>query len=97
MTHGIQGLLITGAIFKQTIPDESDEERRALERWVLLSFLIFYIFYIKLTWLPLSRMVAEAATPKKRRREKHAIQHAIHGRDVGSSTSPTEPPPQVSS
>lgn len=28
----LQGLLITGAIFKQTVPDESDEERRALER-----------------------------------------------------------------
>ncbi|KAJ6515124.1 X-domain of DnaJ-containing-domain-containing protein [Mycena vitilis] len=29
-----KGLLITGAIFKSTIPDESDEERRELERMV---------------------------------------------------------------
>ena len=28
----IQGLLITGAIFKSAVPDESDEERRELER-----------------------------------------------------------------
>jgi hypothetical protein len=28
----MQGLLITGAIFKETVADESDEERRALER-----------------------------------------------------------------
>lgn len=27
-----KGLLITGAIFKSTVPDESDEERRELER-----------------------------------------------------------------
>ncbi|KAJ7765427.1 X-domain of DnaJ-containing-domain-containing protein [Mycena maculata] len=29
-----KGLLITGAIFKSTVPDESDEERRELERMV---------------------------------------------------------------
>lgn len=29
-----QGLLIIGMIFKTTIPDESDEERRELERMV---------------------------------------------------------------
>jgi hypothetical protein len=28
----LQGLLITGAIFKSTVPDESDQERRELER-----------------------------------------------------------------
>ena len=28
----IQGLLLIGAIFKSTVPDESDEERRELER-----------------------------------------------------------------
>lgn len=36
-THAVtyfsyQALLITGAIFKATVPDESDEERRELER-----------------------------------------------------------------
>ncbi|KAG6840666.1 hypothetical protein C0991_005214 [Blastosporella zonata] len=29
-----KGLLLTGAVFKSTIPDESDEERRELERMV---------------------------------------------------------------
>ncbi|KAF8587928.1 DnaJ-domain-containing protein [Ramaria rubella] len=58
-----KGLLITGAIFKQTVPDESDEERRELER-----------------------MVAEAAAPKKRRREKPSTQaHAHVGASVDSS------------
>jgi hypothetical protein len=35
-----RGLLLLGAIFKSTVPDESDEERRELERCVffLLSF-----------------------------------------------------------
>lgn len=31
-----RGLLLLGAIFKSTIPDESDEERRELERYVPL-------------------------------------------------------------
>jgi hypothetical protein len=31
-----RGLLLLGAIFKSTIPDESDEERRELERCVPL-------------------------------------------------------------
>ncbi len=30
----LQGLLLIGAIFKQTVPDETDEERRELERCV---------------------------------------------------------------
>ncbi|EIW58541.1 uncharacterized protein TRAVEDRAFT_47685 [Trametes versicolor FP-101664 SS1] len=29
-----KGLLLIGAIFKQTVPDETDEERRELERMV---------------------------------------------------------------
>ena len=32
--HRARGLLLLGAIFKSTIPDESDEERRELERYV---------------------------------------------------------------
>lgn len=28
----LQGLILIGAIFKTTVPDESDEERRELER-----------------------------------------------------------------
>lgn len=34
-----KGLLIIGAIFKATQPDESDEDRRELERYVLFSYL----------------------------------------------------------
>ncbi|THH29285.1 hypothetical protein EUX98_g4906 [Antrodiella citrinella] len=34
LTHFSQALLITGAIFKATVPDESDAERRELERMV---------------------------------------------------------------
>ena len=30
--HRARGLLLLGAIFKSTVPDESDEERRELER-----------------------------------------------------------------
>jgi hypothetical protein len=33
-----KGLLLCGAIFKSTVPDESDEERRELERYAPLSF-----------------------------------------------------------
>ena len=29
-----KGLLLMGAVFKSTVPDESDEERRELERYV---------------------------------------------------------------
>jgi hypothetical protein len=34
--HRARGLLLIGAIFKSTIPDESDEERRKLEQCVSL-------------------------------------------------------------
>lgn len=29
----VQGLLLIGAVFKSTVPDETDEERRQLERY----------------------------------------------------------------
>ncbi len=32
-----QGLLLIGAVFKSTVPDETDEERRELERYVTLQ------------------------------------------------------------
>jgi hypothetical protein len=96
MTNDIQGLLITGAIFKQTKPDESDEERRALERLVCRPYSSTVLSFDSWTFtrmstltltLPYSSMVAEAATPKKRRREKQAA----YGRpDAGPSTTPPE-------
>jgi hypothetical protein len=42
--HRARGLLLLGAIFKSTIPDESDEERRELERCVLPQF--FFSFFL---------------------------------------------------
>ena len=36
-----RGLLLLGAIFKSTVPDESDEERRELERYVQHPFSFF--------------------------------------------------------
>jgi hypothetical protein len=35
--HRARGLLLLGAIFKSTVPDESDEERRELERCAELA------------------------------------------------------------
>ena len=43
-----RGLLLLGAIFKSTIPDESDEERRELERCVTPFSLLFFIYTIVL-------------------------------------------------
>ena len=44
-----RGLLLLGAIFKSTIPDESDEERRELERCVPLSHMPSLILACRLT------------------------------------------------
>ena len=41
--HRARGLLLLGAVFKSTVPDESDEERRELERCVVLPFFAFFI------------------------------------------------------
>lgn len=51
-SHWLQGLLITGAIFKSTIPDESDEERRELERYVPRRAVIFPWTDGVVGWLP---------------------------------------------
>lgn len=53
-------MLLTGALFKSTQPDETDQERRELERYDL-------IFDFCLHWLLMmirNRMVHEAAQPK---------------------------------
>lgn len=39
MSPCAQGLLLLGAIFKATVPDETDEERRELERWASFTLL----------------------------------------------------------
>ena len=41
--HRARGLLLLGAVFKSTVPDESDEECRELERCVVLPFFTFII------------------------------------------------------
>jgi hypothetical protein len=45
-----RGLLLLGAIFKSTVPDESDEERRELERYVHTLF----VFVFRLCTIPLA-------------------------------------------
>ena len=44
-----RGLLLLGAIFKCTIPDESDEERRELERCVT-SFSPFFLVHWRVSY-----------------------------------------------
>jgi hypothetical protein len=54
-------LLLTGAIFKATVPDESDEERRELERCVEC---LHRRLVVNSGYVANYRMVAEAARPK---------------------------------
>ena len=75
--HRARGLLLLGAIFKSTIPDESDAERRELERCVPLVCLILAY---RLTQNKTYRMVAEAAKPKKRQSPPSAAIHAAQNR-----------------
>ncbi|KAF8519020.1 DnaJ domain-containing protein [Hysterangium stoloniferum] len=69
-----EGMLLAGAIFKEAVPDESDQERRELER-----------------------MVAEAALPNKRRKNKYATAHkaapsTLTTEKSSTSTTTTEKP-----
>lgn len=68
-----KGLLLIGAVFKQTVPDETDEDRRELERYVLTrlpvsDWLIAQSYII--------RMVAEAAAGKSKHHQVRAAQRA---------------------
>jgi hypothetical protein len=56
---------VTGAIFKSTIPDESDEERRELERYTFSHRLL------SLSWF-FCRMVADAAAGKSKHYQMQA-------------------------
>ena len=72
--HHDKALLLTGAIFKSTVPDESDEERREIERCAS--------FFFQVVWLPsflltpfvvlCQRMVAEAAAGKSKHQQMQA-------------------------
>ena len=68
-----QGLLLIGAIFKQTQPDESDEERRELERYAI--FVLRSCFTVNGLTL-CNRMVAEAASGKSKHHQLRAAQRA---------------------
>lgn len=74
-----KGLLLLGAVFKSTVPDESDEERRELERYAFITSV-----------LPLSTelfhsMVAEAAKPKRKTKARHSDGHKT---PIGRPSSP---------
>lgn len=68
--------MTVGAIFKATIADESDEERRELERFVPVSF-------------PFSPFLPNAFSPlscQTRCPSRHALQEAQGGREEGSAS-----------
>ncbi|KAJ7180703.1 X-domain of DnaJ-containing-domain-containing protein [Mycena filopes] len=71
-----KGLLITGAIFKSTVPDESDEERRELERMVAEAA------------APKAKQTSTRAA-KARREQMHKDQELKAG---GGPSSPGSPP-----
>jgi len=55
-----------GKLFKSTVPDESDEERRELERYVSDCSCMFSIDIL------VPRLVAEAAKPKPKNKKGSA-------------------------
>ena len=74
-----KALILVGAIFKSTQPDESDEERRELERCDLPLLPPCLMLSLTLTALiSLYRMVAEAAKTKPKKGSKFKGPHA-HG------------------
>ncbi|KAG6825781.1 hypothetical protein H0H92_002444 [Tricholoma furcatifolium] len=93
-----KALLLTGAIFKSAVPDESAEERRELERLVTSAF----VYKQSLMRCVPSRMVAEAAQPKskknsaasKAKREEMIRQHLERekAQTAGTSTSDANTP-----
>jgi hypothetical protein len=75
-------MLFLGAMFKATTPDESDEERRELERWVSLPDLLVLVLIERV-----ASMVAEAAAPKP----KHASVRVSRHKDRAAVPSGTAP------
>lgn len=59
-------------MFKSTVPDETDEERRELERYVTTERRL----YDSLTTIRTPRMVAEAAAGKSKHHQLRAAQRA---------------------
>ncbi|KAJ6581542.1 DnaJ-domain-containing protein [Mycena capillaripes] len=75
-----KGLLITGAIFKSTIPDESDEERRELERMVAEAA------------APKSKQTSTRAAKARREQMLRQEQEKEKTGGASSSTATTTPP-----
>lgn len=64
-----KGLILLGAVFKSTVPDESDEERRELERYATFSRVAIQ------DTKTLRSMVAEAAKPRRKPKARNSDGH----------------------
>jgi hypothetical protein len=71
-----RGLLLLGAIFKSTVPDESDEERRELERCVPF----FFSFFLLYQWNAPFNVVQDGCRSREAEKEAGAAQCRDAGR-----------------
>ncbi|KAF4593859.1 hypothetical protein EYR40_008653 [Pleurotus pulmonarius] len=95
LVNRARGLLFIGAIFKAAVPDESDAERRELERQVVLMLpFILFSFFLSVP----SRMVAEAAQPKSKsklaalRAKREEAERLAKEKGTAAGTSPAAAP-----
>ncbi|KAI9440341.1 X-domain of DnaJ-containing-domain-containing protein [Lactarius indigo] len=72
--HRARGLLLLGAIFKSTVPDESDEERRELERMVAEAA------------KPKKKHTPPSATAQAGTKSAHEVRHGQMNGHTSSST-----------
>lgn len=86
-----KAMLLIGAIFKSTQPDESDEERRELERSVLHIAALSECTQLVRTDSTANRMVAEAAKPKKKEKGSKFKAPGLHVKH-DADTKPTDAP-----
>ena len=82
-------MLIMGAIFKNTQPDESDEERRELERYAHRPI------HRRQTLICLPSMVAEAAAGKSKHHQLQAQARAAAKQKKHGSHSPPAAAPEA--
>lgn len=76
--------MIIGALFKNVKPDESDEERRELERWVSLSL----EWSSSTNWY---RLVAEAGKKKgKKNKDEKSAKFGIFGQHAHAPAAQTK-------
>jgi hypothetical protein len=85
-----RGLLLLGAIFKSTIPDESDEERRELERCVTPFPTFLSVCRLpqlkRIGWLPRLRSLKRGRRLRAPRYRLHKTAHTRHVTDTGMGT-----------